>query len=70
VPKREIFDRCDFVFFYTIKPFWVGDFGAKIKITFLNIYGFISWAQNVYAQPNFKDTFLRTGPKVLCVSSF
>jgi hypothetical protein len=24
------FDRSDFRDFYTIKPFWVGDFGAKI----------------------------------------
>jgi hypothetical protein len=30
VPKYEIFDRSDFQDFCTIKPFWVGDFGAKI----------------------------------------
>ncbi len=30
VPKCEIFDCSDFHYFYTIKPFWVGDFGAKI----------------------------------------
>jgi hypothetical protein len=30
VPKCEIFDRSDFHDFYSIKPFWVGDFGAKI----------------------------------------
>jgi hypothetical protein len=30
VPKCEIFDRLDFHDFYSIKPFWVGDFGAKI----------------------------------------
>jgi hypothetical protein len=30
VPKCEIFDRSDFHDFYAIKPFWVGDFGAKI----------------------------------------
>jgi hypothetical protein len=30
VPKCEIFDRSDFHDFYTIKPFWVVDFGAKI----------------------------------------
>ncbi len=30
VPKFEIFDRSDFHVIYTIKPFWVGDFGAKI----------------------------------------
>jgi hypothetical protein len=29
-PKCEIFDHSDFHDFYTIKPFWVGDFGAKI----------------------------------------
>jgi hypothetical protein len=39
VPKCEIFNRSDFhyftpffnlIYFYTIKPFWVDDFGAKI----------------------------------------
>ncbi len=30
VPKWEIFDRSDFHDFYSIKPIWVGDFGAKI----------------------------------------
>jgi hypothetical protein len=30
VPKCEIFDRSDFHDFYSIKPFWVGDFVAKI----------------------------------------
>jgi hypothetical protein len=30
VPKCEIFDRSDFRNFYTIQPFWVGDFGAKL----------------------------------------
>ncbi len=30
VPKCEIFDRSDFHDFYSIKPVWVGDFGAKI----------------------------------------
>ncbi len=30
VPKCEIFDRSDFIDCYTIKPFWFGDFGAKI----------------------------------------
>jgi hypothetical protein len=30
VPKCEIFERSDFHDFYSIKPFWVGDFGAKI----------------------------------------
>ncbi len=30
MPKCEIFDRSDFYDFYTIKPFWVGDFRAKI----------------------------------------
>ncbi len=29
VPKCEIFDRSDFHDFYSIKPVWVGDFGAK-----------------------------------------
>ncbi len=31
VPKREIFDRSDFLDFYTIKSLHVGDFGVKIK---------------------------------------
>jgi hypothetical protein len=30
VPECEILDRSDFYDFYTIKPFRVGDFGAKI----------------------------------------
>ncbi len=30
VPKCEIFDRSDFHDFYSIKPFWIGDFEAKI----------------------------------------
>jgi hypothetical protein len=30
LPKCEIFNRSDFHDFYTIKPFWVGDFVAKI----------------------------------------
>ncbi len=30
VPKCEIFDRSDFHDFYTIKPFYVGDFWVKI----------------------------------------
>ncbi len=35
VPKCEIFDRSDFHDFYTIKPFWVGVFGAKIYLLFI-----------------------------------
>jgi hypothetical protein len=31
VPKCEIFIRSDFHDFYTIKPFWVGDFGEYIN---------------------------------------
>jgi len=30
VPKCEIFDRSEFLDFYTIKPVCVGVFGAKI----------------------------------------
>jgi hypothetical protein len=30
VPSYEIFYRSDFHDFYTIKPFWVGDFGTKV----------------------------------------
>jgi hypothetical protein len=30
VPKYEIFDCLDFHDFYTIKHFWVSDFGAKV----------------------------------------
>jgi hypothetical protein len=33
VPKSEIFDRSDFHYFYTIKPFWVDDFVVKILTT-------------------------------------
>jgi hypothetical protein len=36
VPKCEIFDRSDFLDFYTIKSFWVADFGAKILTCYLN----------------------------------
>jgi hypothetical protein len=35
VHKCDIFDSFDFHNFYTIKPFWVGDFGADILIKFL-----------------------------------
>ncbi len=31
MPKREIFDRSDFPYFYTIESLRVGDFGVKIK---------------------------------------
>ncbi len=34
VPKCEIFDRSDFHYFYTIKPFWIDDFGVKILTYF------------------------------------
>jgi hypothetical protein len=36
MPMCEIFHRCDF---YTIKPFWVGNFGAKIKLVTLTFEG-------------------------------
>jgi hypothetical protein len=36
VPKCEIFCRLDFHDFYTVKPFWVADFGAKILTCYLN----------------------------------
>ncbi len=39
VPKCEIFDRSDFHDIYSIKPFWVGDFGAKIETCYLNLGG-------------------------------
>jgi hypothetical protein len=39
VPKCEIFDRPDFHYFYTRKPFWVGDFGAKIWNKYFNFWG-------------------------------
>ncbi len=29
MPKCEIFDRSDFHYFYTIKPFWEDDFVVK-----------------------------------------
>ncbi len=31
VPKCENFHRTYFIYFYTIKPLWVGDFRVKIK---------------------------------------
>ncbi len=37
VPKREIFDRSEFPYFYTIKSLRVGDLGVKIK-NFLKIF--------------------------------
>jgi hypothetical protein len=39
VPKCEIFNHLDFHNFYTIKPFWVGDFGAKYKLANLTFGG-------------------------------
>jgi hypothetical protein len=39
VPKCEIFDRSDFQDFYTIKPFWISDFGAKILPYYFNFWG-------------------------------
>jgi hypothetical protein len=32
VPKCEIFHCLNFNDFYTIKPFWIGDFGLKYKL--------------------------------------
>jgi hypothetical protein len=37
VPKREIFDRSDFLDFYTIKSLRVGVFGVKIIKNVKNI---------------------------------
>ncbi len=39
VPKYEIFDRSYFYYFYTIKPFWVDDFGVKILTYYFNFGG-------------------------------
>jgi hypothetical protein len=39
VPKCEIFDRSDFHYFYTRKPFWVDDFVVKILTYYLNFWG-------------------------------
>ena len=39
VPKCEIFDRSDFHYFYTIKPFWVDDFVVKILNYYFNFWG-------------------------------
>jgi hypothetical protein len=39
VPKCEIFDRSDFHYFYTIKPFWIDDFGVKILTYFFKFWG-------------------------------
>ncbi len=38
MPKCEIFDRSDFHYFYTRKPFWVDDFVVKILLIIL-IFG-------------------------------
>jgi hypothetical protein len=39
VPKCEIFHRSDFHSFYTIKPFWIDDFGVKILTYFFKFWG-------------------------------
>jgi hypothetical protein len=39
LPKCEIFDRSDFHYFYTIKPFWVDDFVVKILTYYFNFWG-------------------------------
>jgi hypothetical protein len=39
VPKCEIFDRSDFLYFNTIKPFWVDDFVVKILLFILILAG-------------------------------
>jgi hypothetical protein len=39
VPKCEIFDRSDFYYFYTIKPFWVDDFVVKILTYYFKFWG-------------------------------
>jgi hypothetical protein len=36
VPKREIFDRSDFLDFYTIKSSWIGDLLVKILTYYYN----------------------------------
>ncbi len=39
MPKCEIFDRSDFHYFYTIKPFWVDDFVFKVLTYYFNFGG-------------------------------
>jgi hypothetical protein len=39
VPKCEIFDRSDFHYFFTIKPFCVDDFVVKIFTYYFNFWG-------------------------------
>ncbi len=39
VPKCEIFDRSDFHYFYTTKPFWVDDFVVKLLTYYSNFLG-------------------------------
>jgi hypothetical protein len=39
VPICKIFYQSGFHDFYTIKPFWVGDFGAKYKLFFYSFGG-------------------------------
>jgi hypothetical protein len=36
VPKREIFDRSDFPYFYIMKSSWVGDLLVKILTYYFN----------------------------------
>jgi hypothetical protein len=39
MPKCEIFDRSDFHYIYTIKPFWVDDFVVKILTYYFKFEG-------------------------------
>jgi hypothetical protein len=50
-----------FGYFYTTKPLWVGDFGAKIF--FFNCRGRHENVPSAYAQHVFKKQFLLERPK-------
>ncbi len=58
VPKCEIFHRSDFPEFSTIKSIWVGDFGIKILIKYLNFWVGARHHLNSYAHAEQKHKFL------------
>jgi hypothetical protein len=64
VPKCEIFHRSDFQDFYTIKPFWVGDFGVKKLTCYFNFWG--SWASfNFWACASVPDAYAQCTHQLL-----
>ena len=62
MPKCENFHRTDFFNFFTIKPLWVGDFRAKIKLKILIFRGsfggfFFENFVLTQAEPELKNLF-------------